>query len=242
MSAPQITALPTPPQRASAPEQFVTDADAFLAALPTFRAEANVLANYLENLAILADGGTYQVITGAYDEGADKVLSNASHGFLGYFGTGDLDIIADADTISRASRYAWDSSTTGIAAFMGSSGVVETIRRISGAGIARRYQIGISGGLSFRFESSLGFREQDWIKMWGENNTTVDGSGFILEASPVLRLYTDRIEEPNKPVGATLTRRGPGHYVLTGCPPLATEGWRTRDAVDAQGAGRGTTF
>lgn len=74
-----------------------------------------------------------------------------------------------------------------------------------------------------------------WAEVYHDGNTTVDGSGFILEASPIVRLYHDRIEEPNAPVGATMERVGTGHYVLTGCPPMATEGWQTRDAVGPSG-------
>ncbi len=70
---------------------------------------------------------------------------------------------------------------------------------------------------------------------WSTHNTTVDGNGFLLEASPVLRLFADRIEEPTTPVGASMQRLGPGHYALSGCPPLATEGWRTRGAGDGDG-------
>lgn len=39
-----ISALPTPPARSDAPATFISRADAFLAALPTFRTEANTLA------------------------------------------------------------------------------------------------------------------------------------------------------------------------------------------------------
>lgn len=39
-----ISALPTPPARSDAPATFISRADAFIAALPTFRTEANALA------------------------------------------------------------------------------------------------------------------------------------------------------------------------------------------------------
>ena len=63
----------------------------------------------------------------------------------------------------------------------------------------------------------------------------MDGNGFLLEASPVLRLFADRIEEPTTPVGALMQHLGPGHYALTGCPPLAVKGWRSRGAGDGNG-------
>lgn len=99
----------------------------------------------------------------------------------------------------------------------------------------RKHQIAqtLGGGLFHRNQTVSGF--EPWKQVWDDGNTTVDGSGFILEASPIVRLYHDRIEEPNAPVGATMERVGPGHYVLTGCPPMATEGWQTRDAVGPSG-------
>jgi len=48
MAYPPITALPTAPSRAR-PSTFATEADAFLAALATFRTETNALADYMEN-------------------------------------------------------------------------------------------------------------------------------------------------------------------------------------------------
>ncbi|WP_306150651.1 hypothetical protein [Roseovarius sp. MMSF_3281] len=75
-----------------------------------------------------------------------------------------------------------------------------------------------------------------WRMTWDTGNTTVDGSGFILEASPIIRIYPDRIEEPNAPVGAQMTRAGLGHYVLSNVPPLAVKGWQKRGATDVNGA------
>ena len=72
-------------------------------------------------------------------------------------------------------------------------------------------------------------------KVWNEGNTTVDGNGFILEASPVLRLQDDHTEEPVKPVGARMTRIGTGHYRICGVGPLAETGWRIHTPSDVNG-------
>jgi len=74
-----------------------------------------------------------------------------------------------------------------------------------------------------------------WAEMWSSANTTVDGSGFILEASPIVRVHPDSIDEPNKPVGATLTHPETGVYALSGVEPLATEGWQVRTPSDFNG-------
>lgn len=97
---------------------------------------------------------------------------------------------------------------------------------------------GRAGQVSSRawFRAGSGANSNDgYVELYHTGNTTVDGSGALFEASPIVRLYNDQITEPNQPVGATMQRVGPGHYTLTGCPPLATEGWRIRDAVGPKG-------
>ncbi len=52
--ASSITALPTAPQRTDAPATFVTNADAWVAALGTFVTEANIVASEAETDAATA--------------------------------------------------------------------------------------------------------------------------------------------------------------------------------------------
>lgn len=81
MTAPTITGLPPVPSR-NAPATFSDRMDAFLAAFPTFRTDANTLAAYLNNLAILADGGTYEAQATVDDATAGKLM------LVGAFGLG----------------------------------------------------------------------------------------------------------------------------------------------------------
>lgn len=55
MPAPTITPLPTPPSRSTDPANFATEADAFVAALPTWTTEANAQAAYLNDAAEAAE-------------------------------------------------------------------------------------------------------------------------------------------------------------------------------------------
>jgi hypothetical protein len=68
-----ITALPTPPSRA-VPSTFSVDADAFLAALPTFQTEANALAAEAETNSATATTGAATATTKA----AEATASAAS--------------------------------------------------------------------------------------------------------------------------------------------------------------------
>lgn len=69
---------------------------------------------------------------------------------------------------------------------------------------------------------------------WHTGNTTVDSNGFIKEASPILNLYADRIEaDDSKELEfSELNKTGEGKYVITDCPPLATEGWYIEQPKD----------
>ena len=91
--------------------------------------------------------------------------------------------------------------------------------------IAVRTSSGVSGAFDF----------SPWAKLYHDLNTTVDANGFIKEASPIVRLFSDRVEEPSQPVGATFERLGAGHYALSGCPPLAAKGWQVAPAGDGEG-------
>ena len=63
----------------------------------------------------------------------------------------------------------------------------------------------------------------------------MDANGFIKEASPIIRLFNDRIEMPCVPVGASFSRLGHGHYQLLNVAPLATSGWQVEVPQDANG-------
>ena len=58
-------------------------------------------------------------------------------------------------------------------------------------------------------------------------NTTIDGSGFIKAASPIIKLYSDKIE-PNdykELESCEFERVGTGHYIIKGAPLLSRNGW-----------------
>lgn len=74
-----------------------------------------------------------------------------------------------------------------------------------------------------------------WRRLWDTGNTTVDGNGFIKQASPIVRLSNDGAEDPVEPVSAHFARNAPGRYTLTGVPPLAATGWQIEVPKDHNG-------
>ena len=60
-----------------------------------------------------------------------------------------------------------------------------------------------------------------WAEAWSTLNTTVDSSGFIKKASPVVKIFTDGRSETNRESeGVTVTREDVGIYLITGCVGL----------------------
>lgn len=74
-----------------------------------------------------------------------------------------------------------------------------------------------------------------WARVLSTADTTVDSNGFVKAASPIVRLYSDRIEEPVQPTGAVMRREDVGVYRLAGTPGLAQEGWRIEVPRDHNG-------
>src|SRR5690606_13701867 len=64
-------------------------------------------------------------------------------------------------------------------------------------------------------------------------NTTVDSNGFLKNASPIIKLHSDRMETEAE---GTFERLGTGHYRITGCNGLRlTEGWYIETPHDKNG-------
>ena len=66
-----------------------------------------------------------------------------------------------------------------------------------------------------------------WTDLLSGSNTTVDGSGFIKEASPIVKLYADKIEanDYKEIEECAFERVGTGHYIIRGAPLLSRDGW-----------------
>lgn len=57
--------------------------------------------------------------------------------------------------------------------------------------------------------------------LWDNNNTVVDGNGFIKQASPVVRIFSDGGYETNdESDGVVVTRIQTGEYLIEGCTGL----------------------
>lgn len=67
----------------------------------------------------------------------------------------------------------------------------------------------VSGGIASTFNQNT---------LWGTRNTTVDGNGFLKQASPVVIIHRDGSYETNhESEGCAVERISVGQYLITGC-------------------------
>ncbi|MFW8567356.1 hypothetical protein [Orrella sp. 11846] len=75
-----------------------------------------------------------------------------------------------------------------------------------------------------------------WHMLLDTGNTTVDGSGFIKEASPIIELYDDRIDAKGfHNETPSMTKLNDGVYQITGTSGLAQKGWYIETPQDRNG-------
>ena len=68
-------------------------------------------------------------------------------------------------------------------------------------------------------------------------NTSIDGNGFIKAASPIVKLFADKIElnDEAKQQDITFEKLGVGDYLIKGSLGFAQEGWYIETPKDANG-------
>ena len=76
-----------------------------------------------------------------------------------------------------------------------------------------------------------------FFKLWSESNTTVDANGVIKKASPIVRLFVDRIEMNDEAElqDITFEKIGVGDYLIKGSTGFAQESWYIEMPKDANG-------
>ena len=94
----------------------------------------------------------------------------------------------------------------------------------------------IPGVPEFRFFTE-GTTWGTWFKFRTELNTTVDANGFIKAASPIIKLFADKIEsnEEAQQQDITFEKLGTGDYLIKGSTGFAQEGWYIETPKDANG-------
>lgn len=104
---------------------------------------------------------------------------------------------------------------------------------------AGSYEFQMMGTIDGRFwtRTKVAGQAQSWLKVLNSGNTTTDANGFIKAASPIVKLFADKIELNDEAAeqNITLEKLDVGHYLLKGTSGLATEGWYIETPKDANG-------
>jgi len=136
MAAPNISNLPTAPSR-SDPATFSNRADAFFAVLATLQSELNSFGDYMDALAVLADGGIYEVQSSLTDTTSGRLQK------VGAFGWGlndtNMPATADLDAWATNGLVRYTGTTTGIPSGS-TAGVVLHTTRLAGEGAGKAMQ------------------------------------------------------------------------------------------------------
>lgn len=157
---------------------------------------------------------------------------------VGDFGLGETGNAPDGTDMRDGNHpVGWFRAASGVTQNRGDApygDVFYTYRVDNIGGSRRRFTL-------FRLNDKSYFRDVTddgpfpWRMIWDGSSTTVDSNGFVKEASPIVRLFADGIEEPVLTVGATFERLGVGEYCLTHVEPLAGVGWQIEVPQDGNG-------
>lgn len=92
----------------------------------------------------------------------------------------------------------------------------------------------VSNQLFFNVKS--GGVDNGWVELIHTGNTTVDSNGFIKEASPIVKLFSNSAEFNNEcPEGAVYKKESTGDYLVKNTLGLAKQGWYIESPKDANG-------
>lgn len=88
----------------------------------------------------------------------------------------------------------------------------------------------------FGTNNRLFFGRDSVTEVRSSRNTTVDSNGFIKQASPIIKLFNDRIEANEAFKGGPEFKKiDTGVYQISGTPGLAKEGWYIETPRDRNG-------
>lgn len=94
----------------------------------------------------------------------------------------------------------------------------------------------VAGNPEFRFFTQ-GTTWGSWFKFRTELNTAVDGNGFIKAASPIVKLFADKIESNNEAQlqDIAFEKLGTGDYLIKNSTGFSNDGWYVETPKDANG-------
>jgi hypothetical protein len=203
----------------------------FQANLDAITGQASTDANFVNNLVSQFFGGLAAADAPGVVSNADGALQKSS-----------LIVSANAaldDVNTYPVGFSLHANNNGTAPTNGYSGVATFRTGRGGAALQIAYQwADISGNLSpllwIRTHRDVAGSFSSWVAILSSNNTTIDSNGFIKAASPIAKLYADKVANDGG-AAAVFTKIATGHYKLTGTNGLSQDGWFVQSPTDANG-------
>ncbi|EHU3334238.1 hypothetical protein AXY28_RS03435 [Acinetobacter baumannii] len=161
---------------------------------------------------------------------------------VGAFGLGgymtQIPMPNDTDVMGSGFYY-YDVGTAGSSTWQ----QVETnvfVLRSSFSNLPRGFEIGVlpyTNKFYLRSNEDGGAAWRVPVLIRHSGNTTIDANGFIKAASPIVKLFAEKIELNDEAAEQPITfeKLDVGHYLLKGTSGFATEGWYIETPKDANG-------
>ncbi|MEQ1137585.1 hypothetical protein [Acinetobacter seifertii] len=162
---------------------------------------------------------------------------------VGAFGLGknmvQLPMPNDTGNVLGSGFYYYDGNASAVNTWRD----VETnvfVLRANFNGLARGFELGClpySNKFYLKGNTTDGTAWRTPVLIRHSGNTTIDANGFIKAASPVVRLFANKIEPNEEAAEQSLSfeRLGVGHYLVKGSSGFAKEGWWIEIPTDTHG-------
>lgn len=155
---------------------------------------------------------------------------------VGAFGVGTTSqYVGSAERIVKGGFYAIAGIQNGDTSLMPAYQQVVNLPWVDSS-IGAQIVVGLHGTaqMGFRTWSSNSI---SYFNILHSANTTVDANGFIKKASPIIRLFVDKIEPNDEAAEQPLSfeKLDIGHYLVKGSSGFAKEGWWIEIPTDTHG-------
>lgn len=203
----------------------------------TFRSgSAKLQANDDEIYNYLGDGTNLNKLGTAAFKNTGTQAGNVME--VGAFGLGGNSSYSSApDSINKNGFY-HEQNGVGTGSNMNYKAFVH-IQHYSNSNYA--WQIGVGMGES-TLNNLVGRIKIDGVwsnnfKIYNSSNASVDSNGFIKAASPIVKLFADKIElnDEAEQQDISFEKLGVGNYLIKGSSGFAQEGWYVETPKDANG-------
>lgn len=155
---------------------------------------------------------------------------------VGAFGLGKRPILSDATVFNDGFYITSNGAANGAPIGGAQSGYLDVATLANSTWGVMHWQNITNGRHWFKLRDGSG-NIGAWQEYITTVNTQVDSNGFIKKASPIVGLYTDKIElnDEAKLQPITLEKLGVGDYLIKGSTGFAQEGWYIETPKDANG-------